>query len=287
MSDDKMSHGDDDPTVGGTRVPDLTSPRKRKKKRIKRRKGGKGRYYFNENTQRAIELYQTSNDQGEREKLYAEKIYPAFEQLVEKLICIYKFSGLYDSHEDLKSDCITFLYQTLHKFDPSRGTKAFSYFNVVARNWLIVRSKKRQQTVQKMVSLDARDAYDREGYSHISSGGSPGMSGGGTRLIDQLAEELTTPGQDEKMMLIERSRRLKGLLSEIRAKLTNENELKCIDSIASLFEMSDELPMLNKRAVFTYIREMSGLSRKQLTLAISTIKRHYNELKMDDDLGIF
>ena len=43
----------------------------------------------------------------------------------------------------LKSDCVSFLYETLEKFDPSKGSKAFSYFNVVAKNWLIIQSKKR------------------------------------------------------------------------------------------------------------------------------------------------
>lgn len=263
-------------------VPVLVKKKPRGRRRRAKRSPDVKRYYFDANTQRAIELYQSSDDQKERERLYVEKILPAFDQLVENLICIYKFTGLYDSHSDLKNDCVTFLYETLHKFDPTRGTKAFSYFNVVAKHWLIVRSKKRQQNLKRMISLDATDVFGRTGYTKMS-----GRSDRKDRMAEALSEKFSTPGQDESIMLEERINQLMKMLQEIRGKLTNENEIRCIDSIITLFEKREDLPMLNKRAVFTYIREMSGLTPKQLTMAISVIKRHYNALKMDDELGIF
>lgn len=269
-----MAKGQDD-------IPVLVKKRKRQRKRPKRAPDVK-RYYFTADTQRAIELYQSSDDADERERLYVEEILPAFDKLVENLICIYKFSGLYDSHDDLKNDCITFLYETLHKFDPTRGTKAFSYFNVVAKHWLIVRSKKRQQNMRRMISLDATDVYGRSGYAKAA-----GKNDSKDRSIDVLQEKFTAPGHDEELLMLERLDQLTKLLNEIRTKLTNENEIKCIDAIMTIFEKRDKLPMLNKRAVFTYIREISELTPKQLTMAISVIKRHYNALKTDDDIGIF
>lgn len=260
---------------------DVTSRRRVRRRRAKRAPDVK-RYYFTVQTQRAIELYQSSNAKSERDKLYVDEILPAFDQLVENLICIYKFTGLYDTHDDLKNDCITFLYETLHKFDPTRGSKAFSYFNVVAKHWLIVRSKKRQQNVRRMISLDATDEMGRTGYSRIA-----GRSDRNDRLVEALQEKFTIPGQDEELMVTERIAQLMKMFGEIRDRLTNENEVKCIDSLITIFERREDLPFLNKRAVFTYIREMSGLSPKQLTMAISVIKRHYNTLKADDDVGIF
>lgn len=268
-------------------VPDLVKRRPRKRRRVKRAPNVK-RYYFTADTQRAIELYQSSNDKSERDKLYVDEILPAFDQLVENLICIYKFSGLYDSHEDLKSDCITFLYETLHKFDGTRGTKAFSYFNVVAKNWLIVRSKKRQQSMKRMMSLDAVDEFGRTGYAKMVDGrASDGTKAQGKNVAPSFEDKYVVPSQDDEAIANERITQLMKMFREVRSKLTNENEIKCIDSVITLFEQRDHLPMLNKRAVFTYIREMSGLTPKQLTMAISSIKKHYNTLKLDEDLGIF
>lgn len=254
-------------------------------KKTRRRRGMRApdirRYYFGAEEQHAIELFQGSTDTIERTRLYIDSILPAFDKLVENLICIYKFTGLYDSHEDLKNDCITFLYETLNKFDTSRGTKAFSYFNVVAKNWLIVRSKKRQVSLKRMVSLDSVDITGNKSGSTTAH-----PRGSAYAMQDELDEQFIVDGHDEDIIASERIDQLMKVFAIIRDRLTNENELKCIDSVITLFEKRDSLPLLNKRAVFTYIREMSDLTPKQLTMAISVIKKHFNSLKPDADLGI-
>src|SRR5574343_474543 len=114
----------------------MTLQTKKKKSKIVRRKAGsKSNMYFNENTAKAIDAYRLTNDQELRARLYMTEIYPAFSKLVENLIFIHGFKGLHDSYDDLKNDCVTFLYEAICKFDPSRGFKPFSYFNVVAKHW--------------------------------------------------------------------------------------------------------------------------------------------------------
>ena len=38
------------------------------------------------------------------------------------------------------------------------------------------------------------------------------------------------------------------------------------------------LDFLNKRAVFIYVRDISGLNPKQLSVAMSSIRKHYKEI---------
>ena len=99
--------------------------------------------YFNEDTHRSIVEFQNVQDRKFRDLLYVQKIMPAFEKLVENLINIYKFTSMHDTYEDLKVDCVNFLFETIHKFDETRGSNAFSYFNVVAKNWLIIKTNKK------------------------------------------------------------------------------------------------------------------------------------------------
>ena len=40
----------------------------------------------------------------------------------------------------------------------------------------------------------------------------------------------------------------------------------------------DELDFLNKRAVFVYMREISGLTPKQLSVAMSNIRKYYRDI---------
>ena len=241
-----------------------------KKKVVKRRrrKKGKGKLYFHQGTQDAIVAYQQTEDKEEQARLYRNEIFPAFDKLVENLIFIHNFLSLHDTYEDLKSDCVTFLYQAIHKFKNEKGKKAFSYFNIIAKHYLIIKSKKRVSSIRKNVSMDEPDAM-------------------GFTEQEALREYCTVPSPDDLVISKEFNKEIGDLLVEIKKRLKNESESKTIDSIIFIFKHIDQIDLLNKRAVFFYIREMTGLSAKQLTTNMAVIKKHYRELRGDDEFGIF
>jgi hypothetical protein len=220
------------------------------------------KFYFTNETQDAIVEFQKSSDRKVREKLYVGKILPAFEKLVENLINIHKFSGLHDTYEDLKNDCVNFLFETIHKFNPDMGTNAFSYFNVVAKNWLIIKTKQKVQRGRRDISID-----DPKGLSNSE--------------IQIVEEKRTVPSQD---FFLENAENVAGILKmmyEIRSRVKVENELLCINSVITIFENINDIDILNKSAILLYIRELSGLSPKQLTTSMQAVKKHYNKLKVE------
>lgn len=236
-------------------------------KRVIRRRGKKdSKLYFTAETQAAIVEYQTCTEQKRRSELYVNKIMPAFEKLVENLINIHKFSGLYDSYDDLKNDCVTFLFESIHKWDPKRGTLAFSYFNIVAKNWLIIRTKQKSTRLKRNVSIDD--------YNSL-----------GTREMKLIEEFGTVKSQD---VIIEEQNFLSSLnemLESIRGSVKTQNELACMNSIITIFETVDNIDLLNKSAILLYIRELSGLTPKQLTATLHSLKKHYRRVKNEDEEG--
>jgi len=226
------------------------------------------KFYFTSKTQEAICKFQSSAEKTERERLYVDEIMPAFEKLVENLINIHKFSSMYDSYEDLKSDCVNFLFETIHKFNQSMGTNAFSYFNVVEKNWLIIKTKQKAQKTKRMVSLS-----DVEMLSNSE--------------IQIIEEYNMVPSQDHDLDKAAYTAKILKMLYDIRAKVKVENELACINSVITIFENIDDIDILNKSAIFIYMRELSGLSPKQLTTSIQSIKKHYNKLKFNSLNDIF
>lgn len=220
------------------------------------------KFYFTNETQEAIVEFQKSSDRKVREKLYVEKILPAFEKLVENLINIHKFSGLHDTYEDLKNDCVNFLFETIHKFNPDMGTNAFSYFNVVAKNWLIIKTKQKVQRGRRDVSID-----DPKGLS--------------TSEIQVVEERRMIPSQDYFLENSENIAEILKMMYEIRSRVKVENELLCINSVITIFENINDIDILNKSAILLYIRELSGLSPKQLTTSMQAVKKHYNKLKVE------
>jgi len=221
------------------------------------------RMYFNADTQKAIVAYQQAGDDKKlKNKLYMTAIVPAFEKLTENLINIHKFTSLHDTYDDLKNDCVTFLFETIHKFDGNRGTNAFSYFNVVAKNWLIIRTKQKSQRVRRTCSLDDPNA----------------MSANETRIVEDYC---TIPGTDVILEKESASQGILDMLYEIRSKIKTENELACINSIITIFENINDIDLLNKSAILLYMRELSGLSPKQLTTTMQSVKKHYRKMKID------
>lgn len=244
------------------------------KKKIKKRSNGKKSKkasktgYFNSDVDASITEFQKAEIIKNKHSIYKEGIKPAFDKLVENLIYIHNYESLHDTYEDLKSDTVTFLYQTLPKYDSTKGFKAFSYFNVVAKNFLTIRSKQRSTRIKRNVSMDEPDSMD---YVELET----------------LREYCTVPSPDNQMIDKEFSKEISVLLIQVKTKLKNDSERKTIDSIIFIFKHVNKLDLLNKRAIFFYIREMTGLSAKQLTTNMATIKKIYKELRGDDVFGIF
>jgi len=238
---------------------------KLKKKKIRRNPNQKRNMYFNKDTQAAIVEYQSIEDQSKKEKIYIETIHPAFEKLSESLIFVYGFKNGNELSENIKTDCVSFLYETIHKWDEARGTKAFSYFNVVAKNWLIINSRHYRKHSMRNVSL-----------SDIST-----MS---TKDKFLIAHSQIIESPDKIMIDSNRMNEIQEVLKIIKSRLRKENEVLCIKAIIEVFDKIDQLDFLNKRAIYVYVREISGLTPKKLSVAMSAIRKHYRDIVHDKRL---
>lgn len=235
------------------------------KRKISRKKpGSKSINYFDGNTQKAIVAYQSDVTYEGKNKIYLEKIYPAFDSLVENLINVYGFTVMYESRGDLKNECLEFLYGALPKFNVEKGSKAFSYFNVVAKNWLTIKSKQNAKKTQTYISIDNRDAISVQDMETIE----------GYKIA---------PDGEEVMAGRELRGQISALVKEIGGKVKTENEQNCVKAIKILIDNLEEVDLLNKRAILLYLREITGLSSKQLSIVLASLKKHYKELKKRDE----
>ena len=101
----------------------------------KRRK--KSKMYFGTPVQEAVIRYNAVNDVVEKNKIYTEEIAAAFDKLAENLIHTFKFYYFDYSFKDVKDEVVSFLFMQLPKYEPDKG-RAFSYFSVVGKNYLIL-----------------------------------------------------------------------------------------------------------------------------------------------------
>ena len=107
---------------------------------VKKKKKTKN-YYFNQTTENAIIRYNNTDDVGLKNIIYNEHISFAFDKLAENIIHTFKFYYFDVPSEQVKHEVVSFLVMNMHKFKEGKG-KAFSYFSIVAKNYLILHNNK-------------------------------------------------------------------------------------------------------------------------------------------------
>ncbi len=55
---------------------------------------------------------------------------------------------------DVKQEVLSFLVMNMHKYDHSKGSKAFSYFSVVCKNYLILHNNANYKRYKTHTNID-------------------------------------------------------------------------------------------------------------------------------------
>ena len=220
---------------------------------MRKRKPRTKNMYFTKIHEEAIIEYAKSDDNVVKTKLYSSLIQPAFSELVDKIVYTYKFNNL-PNIDYLKDDCKVWLTTILNKYDPNRGSKAFSYFSVITKNWFIHKVKKNSQAARREINID--DAM---------------RSANQTFIVEKNRYEITREKAEFWNALLNFVKTLEKNNSVIK----NENDRKVISSIEYMLENMEKIEILNKKAIYLYLREMTGLTTKQLAPTLRKIKIEY------------
>tara|TARA_Y100000310_G_C20643238_1_gene795144 strand:+ start:897 stop:1595 length:699 start_codon:yes stop_codon:yes gene_type:complete len=226
----------------------------------KKRKKSTKNHYFTKVHEDAIVKYARTQDRELRTKLYIEFIQPAFDQMVDKIIYTYRFTNL-PNIAYLRDDCKIWLTTILNKYDPSKGSKAFSYFSVVTKNWFIHKVKRNQK--QNKVEVYLED------------------------MLNELDEKVVSqePTYSE---LREEAEFWKALNSEIEtwnSFMLKENERKVLMAVRILLDSADEIEIFNKKAIYLYLREITGLNTKQVVNNLNKLRKKYKVFKQKWESG--
>lgn len=226
---------------------------------MSKKKKSKNKLYFGPEVQEKIVQYQNENCKKKKDKLYEADIYPAFINLVHSLVSVYKFKSSNEDISHLKADCVSALFEAIHKWDPSKGTKAFSYFNVVAKRWLTIHSR-------RLLKLQKRSAYidDEKGL---------------TAQEKSLIYEKEYVSSSELLAFHkEKFKKIISMIEYVETQIKDENDIKCCFAIKKIFNDIDNIDFFNKRAVFVYLREISGLNSSELSSSLSSIRKIYRKV---------
>lgn len=223
---------------------------------VRKKKKTLGKVYFTQETEDAIIKYNKSTDPEERENLYREFIQDPFDKLAENVINRFKFPYIEGTFDEVKSEVVSFLVINLHKFAKGKG-KAFSYFSVIAKNYLILHNNNAYKEEKRSVYLV--DKID-ESFSLEE-----------TLVTEPEEEEIKSDTRDFILLLVQY---MDFNLTKIFKK---KRDIEIANAIVELLRRVDNIENFNKKALYLMIREMTNHKTSHITKVINKMKVHVFE----------
>jgi hypothetical protein len=224
----------------------------------------KSKQYFTKDTEDAIVEYNSTDDQRIKDKLYRDRIKSAFDKLAEIVYNKWKFTYFDDDPQDVMCEVVAFMIEKIHMYKAGKG-KAFSYFTIVARNYLILNNNanyKRYKNTDVISSLP--DNWDTE---------------------NNWAEEVRN---DEYRTFNDRM--LLYWDTHLENYFQKKRDIQIADAVLELFRRANYIESFNKKSLYLLIREMTGFPTHYITKVVNKMKEKqmalYNEFDMNGDIKI-
>jgi len=218
---------------------------------VPKKKKKKSKMYFDQNVEDAIIRYNSLDpveNQLERNKIYQKEIHYAFDKLSENIINTFKFEYFDDVYEDVKIEVVSFLVMNIHKYDHTKGSKAFSYFSVVAKNYLILHNNKNYKKYKTHNDISV--------MKNIAN-----KSDNETSFLKDFTNDLVIYFENN-----------------IHSMFKNEKDIDVAFAIIELFKKRDIIENFNKKSLYILIREMTDVDTSHITKVTNVFKKHYKKL---------
>jgi len=220
--------------------------------------------YFTKDTEDAIIEYNITNEQLVKDKIYKDRIKPAFDKLAEIVYNKWKFTYFDDDPRDVMAEVVAFMIEKIHMYKNGKG-KAFSYFTIVARNYLILNNNanyKRYKDTDIMSGLPS--SWDTE---------------------NNFREEVRNEDHrtfNQRMILY--------WDVHLEVFFTKKRDLQIADAVLELFRRAEYIENFNKKSLYLLIREMTGYPTHYITKVVNKMKEKqmelYNEYDREGDIKI-
>lgn len=220
----------------------------RKQTKQKKRRG-----YFFEEHERAIIAYNREENQHLRNKVYAQHIHTPFMKLAENIIHTFKFYCFDDCYSDVQAEVVAYLIEKIDKYDPAKGSKAYSYFSIVAKNYLIYNNNENYKKLKQRSGLEAVD-LQRDIASEVAR------------------DEITTAKQDFTNQMVQYWD------NNLPILFPRKKDIRVAAAIAELFKRRETLEIYNKKALYILIREMADVKTQYITKVVNQMRSIYFEM---------
>jgi len=219
-------------------------------KKVRRRgRNKKEKIYFSKATQEAIIEYNAETDFDIRNAIYNERIKFSFEKLVENIYNTFKFTYFDNGPLEVQKETVAHLVANIHKFQAGKG-KAFSYFSIVAKNYLIFHNNNNYRRFNQHVDISETPSEDS--------------------VCLQTEDAHHKDVQTQEMMKL-----LVDYWEKNITKIFNKSrDLNIAYAVIELFRNCERIESFNKKTLYLYIREISKCKTQQITKVLNKMKSY-------------
>ena len=162
---------------------------------------------------------------------------------------------------DIHTDTLSFLVTKMEKFKPAKGKKAYSYFGTICKNYLMGQIMKDNRDKNRKISYEdiSYSLEQKEEYSYTIFDGELEID----TVMNALVNEL------------------KAFTTENRLSVNEEKIGYCLIDVFENYEtifIAGKGNKFNKNIILYQLREMSGLTTKEIRSALKPFKALYREI---------
>jgi len=214
--------------------------------------------YFDLREETAVRNFLLAETSEEKNKIYNTFLRSPLDKMISSIIRRYKLYRKDMNFEEIHTDTHSFLMTKVDKFKPSKNKKAYSYFGIICKNYLMGQIIKDQKETNRKVS-----------YEDISSS------------IEERPDMVYRIDDD----VIEMDYVINQYVSELKEYITDdeltENEKRLGIALVDLFENYQEIffgsdnNKFNKNIILLSLREMTNMNTKEIRTSIKKFKKLY------------
>ena len=203
-------------------------------------------YYWTEDTEKGIIRYNSTDRPSVKNKIYNDHLEYPFFKLTENIINTFKFSYFDDSFQDVQNECISFIVLNMHKYDHTKGSKAFSYFSVVIKNYLILNNNANYKKLKTHASIDNAKGVHQK-----------------------IVNEDTNIFIEETIDYFEN--KIPHIFSKHKDRVIGY-------AIVDLMKIRESIEDFNKKALYILLREMTNVDTAKITKVLNIMRKHMKVL---------
>ena len=140
------------------------------------------------------------------------------------------------------------MVMNMHKYDHTKGSKAFSYFSVVAKNYLILHNNNNYKKLKSHKEISSLDKEKNKNFIEKND-------------MKQFTKEIINYFEINLPTIFKKQR-----------------DLNIAYSIIELMKKIDEIENFNKKSLYILIREMTDVNTSHITSVVNVLKKHYKKL---------